>query len=250
MSLAARGSPDRAAHERRYLKSDLEFLGATVPMLRQHAKAFVRAHPELTRRDLRRLARQAWQARVHELRSVVIGILEQRIDLLEPGDARFLIGLVRASDTWAHVDWLATKVIGALLVRQPELAGELDRWATHDCFWVRRAALLALHDALLAGEGDFDHFARLAVPMLGEREFFIRKAIGWVLRSAAKRRPERTIGFVSRHASELSALSFREAVRVLPAAQQARLRELREASTGARTTARSIGREQDRRSRT
>ena len=137
--------------------------------------------------------------------------------------------LVRDAKTWAHVDWLATKVLGALLVREPALGKQLDRWAKDKDFWVRRTALLALHDPILQGGGDFDHFARLAVPMLSEREFFIRKAIGWILRSASKRGPERTYAFVKEHARELSGLSFREAVKHLPAAQQRELTALRDA---------------------
>jgi 3-methyladenine DNA glycosylase AlkD len=92
---------------------------------------------------------------------------------------------------------------------------------------VRRTALLALHDPLLAGQGNFDLFARLAVPMLAEREFFIRKAIGWVLRSTARRQRARTYAFTHAHAAAMSPLTFREAIRQLPADQQERLRRQR-----------------------
>ncbi|HET9932655.1 MAG TPA: DNA alkylation repair protein, partial [Polyangiaceae bacterium] len=104
----------------------------------------------------------------------------------------------------------------------------VDVWATDENFWVRRTALLSFHDALLAGNGDFDHFERIATPMLVEREFFIRKAIGWVLRSTTRRAPELVIGFVERHAREMSTLTFHEATRRLPLREQRRLRTLRE----------------------
>lgn len=225
--LLKQGSAQRAAAERRYLKSDLDFLGVGVPVVRREAKAFVRAHPELGRKDLRAIAEHAWSSRVHELRSVAIAILECGARWLDAADARWLIALVRGANTWAHVDWLAIKVLGPLVAHHPSLGRELDRWAEDDNFWVRRTALLAWHDLLMAGQGDFDHFARLALPMLGDREFFIRKAIGWVLRSTAKRTPERTYRFVEEHARELSGLSFREATRNLPEAQQERLRARR-----------------------
>ena len=60
-----------------------------------------------------------------------------------------------------------------------------------------RAALLAEHDALRAGGGDFALWSRLAGPMLDEREFFIRKAIGWVLREAGKRRGPEVIAWLA-----------------------------------------------------
>ena len=222
-NLSRQGTAERATQEKRYLKSELEFLGVTVPSIRREALAFVRAQPELDRRDLRALAEAAWASRVHELRSVAIGILERRSDALTTADAAWLFRLVESSDTWAHVDWLSTKVIGVLTARQRALDVKLDRWARHESFWVRRAALLSFHDAFRAGEGDFEHFARLAVPMLGEPEFFIRKAIGWVLRAASLVRPELVVAFVSRHGAALSGLTFREATRRLPVAARREL---------------------------
>ncbi|MFZ5892308.1 MAG: DNA alkylation repair protein [Myxococcota bacterium] len=228
-NLSKEATPERAINEKKYLKSSLEFLGVNVPILRREAKAFVRVHPELDRASLERLSRKAWETEVHELRSLAIAILEQRVDLLRPSDAKWLITLLRSADTWAHVDWLAIKVLGPLVAREPALARSLDDWAKDKNFWIRRTALLCLHDVLLAGAGDFAHFARLAEPMLSEREFFIRKAIGWVLRATAKRNPQLTYDFVSRHAAEMSGVTFKEATRALPATWQKRLRTLRAA---------------------
>jgi 3-methyladenine DNA glycosylase AlkD len=231
VALSRHGTPERAAQEQRYLKSQLEFLGATVPNIRREAKAFARAHPALDRKQLRELAEVAWASNVHELRSVAIGILEQDLGTLKAADAAWLIGLVERSDTWAHVDWLAVDVIGALTARYTTLARQVDRWAKHDNFWVRRTALLSFHDALRAGGGDFEHFARLAAALVDDREFFIRKAIGWVLRSVASRRPGLVEAFVEEHAGALSGVTFREATRRLPAAAQRHLARLR-ASAG------------------
>ena len=218
---------ERAAGAKKYLKSTLTFLGANVPAVRREAKAFVRAHPELSARELESLSRRLWDSDVHELRSVAIGILEVARNSLRAVDAKWLIALVRRADTWAHVDWLAVKVIGPLVEREPGLRTRLDAWAKDPNFWVRRSALLAFHDALAAGRGDFEHFERLATPLLGEREFFIRKAIGWVLRASVRRGPERVVRFVERHAGEMSGLTFREATRLLPPTQQRRLQGLR-----------------------
>jgi len=63
----------------------------------------------------------------------------------------------------------------------------LDRCCDDD-FWLRRSAMLGLLRPLRAGGGDFERFARYADAMLEEKEFFVRKAIGWVLREVAKRR--------------------------------------------------------------
>lgn len=225
--LEAQATPERAKQEKRYLKSDLTFLGATQPMIRREGGRLAKALGGLTAPALVRLVDVLWRTRVHELRSVGIALLERRVALLNDEHAPWLVRLAADSKTWAHVDWLATKAVGPLVERDPATAARLDTWAKDDDFWVRRVALLAWHDALARGGGDFAHFARLAAPMLGEREFFIRKAIGWVLRATARRQPEKTVAFVEAHAAALAGLSFREATRTLPAAVRERLTRLR-----------------------
>ena len=52
-------------------------------------------------------------------------------------------------------------------------------------------------------------------PALGERAFFLRKAIGWGLREVAWWDPAATIAYVNAHADRLSPLSKREALKHL-----------------------------------
>jgi DNA alkylation repair enzyme len=53
--------------------------------------------------------------------------------------------------------------------------------------------------------------------MLAEREFFIRKAIGWVLRETAKARPEEVDAWLAPRTDRASGVTVREAVKYLPA---------------------------------
>ena len=52
--------------------------------------------------------------------------------------------------------------------------------------------------------------------MLEEREFFIRKAIGWVLREAGKRRPDEVVAWLAPRTDRASGVTMREAVKYLP----------------------------------
>jgi 3-methyladenine DNA glycosylase AlkD len=96
----------------------------------------------------------------------------------------------------------------------------LDRWAADGDLWVRRSALLGLLLPLRRGEGDFERLSRYADAMLDEREFFIRKAIGWVLRETARKQPERVYEWLSPRAGRASGVTLREAVKYLPAEQR------------------------------
>ena len=216
----AEGSAARAAGEKAYMKSALRFHGVGARGVRAAAAEVVARHPELTRAQLRALVDAAYRTDFFDLRSAGIGLLEKRHRLLERADLPWLIGLARASACWAHVDWLAAKVVGPVLLRAAPDLKEISAWARDEDFWVRRTALLAQLDELRAGRGDFQLFARIAAPMLGEKELFIRKAIGWVLRDVSRRRPELTFEFLRAHPGEPSGLTFREASRRLPEAMR------------------------------
>ena len=228
-SLGALGSPERAAGEKGYLKSDLEFFGVTVPDIRRTVQAAVRSHPGLDREAVLAWTAALWREPVHERRMAAVELLTLAVRRLTADDLPAVAKLLRACGTWALVDGLACNVAGAIALRDPSSWPLIDAWAADPVFWVRRSALLALLPGIRAGRPDLARFTRYAEPMLAEREFFIRKAIGWVLREISRRDPEWVAGWTARHAGEMSGVTFREAVRRLPADDAERLRTLRAA---------------------
>jgi 3-methyladenine DNA glycosylase AlkD len=128
---------------------------------------------------------------------------------------------LREARTWALLDGLSASVMGRLVERFEGLGSVLDRWAVDEDFWIRRASLLALLVPLRRGAGDFDRFSRYADAMLDEREFFIRKAIGWVLRDTARKRPDMVYEWLLPRAARASGVTIREAVKPLSETQRA-----------------------------
>jgi 3-methyladenine DNA glycosylase AlkD len=219
--LRALGDPTRAVSEKAYLKSTLDHLGASVPAVRSVAKAFARDHGDIAHDDLTALAAALWSAPVHERRMATVELLDLFGDRLTPGDIDLLERLLREARTWALVDGLAANVVGRLVERHVELGDVLDRWSTDGDFWIRRSALLALLVPLRRGEGDFERFGRYADAMLEETEFFIRKAIGWVLRDTARKRPALVHDWLLPRAARASGVTVREAVKPLADDQRA-----------------------------
>ena len=218
--LAGVGTAERAHGSKVYLKSTLRFVGATVPQTRAAVRALLAAHPEWSREAVRELAEILWvepaSEPCFERRLAAVLVLKADAGRATPGDLTLVDRLLRQGTTWALVDPLSCDVAGDLVDRFPRLSPVLDRWAADENFWLRRAALLALLVPLRRGEGDWPHFASLADGMLHEREFFIRKAIGWVLRDTAKRRPELVADWVRPRIDRISPLSLREAVKPMP----------------------------------
>ena len=220
--LAALGSPVRAASEQRYLKSDLRFLGVTMGQVRALVRSTWAAQP-LDRAGSLELASALWSQPVHERRTAAVLILGRAARTLGAADLPLLQRLTRESRTWALVDPLATDVIGPIRQAEPTVVVPiLDRWATDSDFWVRRASLLAELRGLRAG-GPLGPFLARADGMLEEREFFIRKAIGWVLREAGRRQPNEVAAWLAPRTARASGVTMREATKYLAAGDASRL---------------------------
>ena len=140
--------------------------------------------------------------------------------------------MVQANSWWDTVDTLS-KTIGYLVQVYPHLADEMEAWSKDEDFWVRRVSLLhqvrrgspaATHQLRTHGhpntpqlaykdETDTDALFRRCAAMATEEEFFIRKAIGWALRTYSRVDADAVARFVADH-PELSPLSKREALRL------------------------------------
>lgn len=218
-ALRSQGTATRAAKERAYLKSTLEHYGVTVPAIRSTVTAFLRTH-DIDHDGVVAVATALWDVPVHERRMAAVELLDARAALLVAADLPLVERFIREARTWALVDGLAVSVAGQLVEANPPLGTTLDRWATDGDFWIRRAALLALLVPLRRGGGDFERFGRYAETMLDEREFFVRKAIGWVLRDTARKRPDLVFDWLLPRAARASGVTLREAVKPLSPAQR------------------------------
>ncbi|HEY6461647.1 MAG TPA: DNA alkylation repair protein [Polyangiaceae bacterium] len=219
----AAGSAEDARWQKAYMKSALDFHGVSSAEVRDAARALLGTDGGLDGASMRAivdyLSRSGW----FDVRSAGLAMLERQAKSLGPGDLPWLIDLVRRGGCWAHVDGLATNVVGAIVTAHPKTLSLLPRWARDDDFWVRRTALLAQERELKRGRGDFALFERIAAPMLEEKEFFVRKAIGWVLRETSKLRPELAYRFLAANRARVSGLTLREGAKYLPGKMRAAL---------------------------
>jgi 3-methyladenine DNA glycosylase AlkD len=221
--LRVAGSADRAEHEKRYLKSSLEHYGVPVPTVRSLVKRWLREPPSWSRADVLDLVDALWRFPVHECRLAAALVLEAGVDRLTARDTGVLEKLIRESGTWALVDVLSGSVAGRLLLRHPDTELDYRRWSEDEDQWVRRSGVLAFLQAVRREE-HVDRYLTVVTaivdPLLEDPRFFVRKAIGWVLRDAGRRRPEPVFSWLLPRADRVSGLTLREAARHLPPQQR------------------------------
>jgi len=115
---------------------------------------------------------------------------------------------------WDYVDEVA-HLVGDMLRGHPrELRPVMRRWSTDNNVWKRRVSIIC--QLSFKDRTDLRMLYANIKPNLADREFFIRKAIGWALRSYAWTDPAEVARYVRENESRLSGLSRREALKNVP----------------------------------
>ncbi|QSR27719.1 DNA alkylation repair protein [Nocardioides aromaticivorans] len=211
-TLRAAADASLAPGQQAYMKSAMPFLGVRVPEVRRLVRALVRDLGVSSPDELVPTARELWDDATHReeryAAAVLLGLRPLRGDLsLVP----FHEHVARTGAWWDHVDEAAHRVADLHDAHPAETAAVVRRWSTDDFLWVRRLAIisqLGRRDRV-----DLDLLAEVIEPNLADPEFFVRKAVGWSLREAARVHPDWVRSYVAGH--ELSPLSRREALKHL-----------------------------------
>lgn len=210
--------PEKAEAQRAYMKSTLPYYGISAPDLRAALRAPLRAHRLASFEDWEAAIRTLWDTALHrEEWYAALAIAQYRWYHEWRTDMRALplfLHMIKTGAWWDVCDEIASRLIGPLLhAHRDEMTSTLVAWADHDHMWVRRVAILS---QLKAKEQTDTALLRSSIePNIGDREFFIRKGIGWALREFSKTDPVWVQEFVDTHADRLSPLSKKEALRLI-----------------------------------
>ena len=212
-ALRAAADDDRAPRMQAYMKSVMPYLGVPMPAVRAITKAALRAHPLHTLDELEAVVRTLWdEATFREERYAASGLLAAKVATGRLELVPLYEHLATTGAWWDHVDDLAHRIAELHDAHPDETAAVVRRWSTADDFWLRRLAIISQ-----LGRRDRVDPVLLSVviePNIADREFFIRKAIGWALREYARVEPDWVRRFVAEHPG-LSGLSRREALKHL-----------------------------------
>jgi 3-methyladenine DNA glycosylase AlkD len=206
--------PGRAAGMAAYMKSAMPYLGVRSPEVRRTVRALAKEHPFADVEQLHSTAAQLWGgAEFREERYAAIMVTDTRLARGELGLLPLYTAVIAEGQWWDYVDSVAPRLCELLLVHPATMDPLLREWSRHANFWFRRAAIIAQLPAKSATDTVLLHDVLAA--NLADREFFIRKAIGWALRQQARSDPAWVLDFVDRHSGGLSPLSRREALKHL-----------------------------------
>lgn len=196
-----------------YMKGVAPYLGVPAPLRRSATRDWVRDfEPGPGAADLLAAADALARGPERELAYVGVDLVVRHERTLPPSALPTLRELALVRPWWDTVDaW--SSVIGRTALRHPGWDAQIAPWAADPRLWVRRIALVfqvGRREAV-----DLDILFASCEANLADRDFFIRKGIGWGLRDAARTHPAAVRAFVEGHREAMSGLSLREATKHL-----------------------------------
>ena len=195
-----------------YMKGLFPFLGLKKPLRAALTKPLFERTNLPPKAELQATCEALWALPEREYQMVALDLIRKFERQLTPEDLPWVKSLILAKSWWDSVDFLATHAVGALLERYPaQIRPVLETWIHDPNMWLNRSAIIA--QVLYRKNFDVDFLEASILPHMPSKEFFLRKAIGWALRSYEARNPQWVLAFVEAHRSELSGLSIREALK-------------------------------------
>lgn len=205
---------DRAMYQQRYMKSGLPFWGIPCADVKKISNVIFKDFVPKNNKQYRDVflyifknaeRREEWYAAMHYAIKFKKFISEENIDAY--------LKIVNLTQWWDIVDTVSVHLFGKALLDNVNLEKHLRKWIVDENMWVRRVALLT--QLKYKDKTDVDLLSDLILTVADEKEFFIRKAIGWVLREYSYTDPKWVKNFIKEHEQKLSNLSIREGMKVI-----------------------------------
>lgn len=202
---------ERAVQMKAYMRNQFEFLGLPAAKRRDLMRPYFKADKHADQIDWG-FIKGFWDQPYRECQYIVCDYLSFRQDLLAPSDIDKIKQLALEKSWWDTIDSL-DKVIGKLALDYPELNEVLLDWSIGDNIWLRRIAID--HQRLRKQATDTELLEKIIKSNLSSSEFFINKAIGWILRDYSKTDPDWVAQFIDHNREDMHPLSIREGSKYL-----------------------------------
>ncbi len=212
--LSALANAEKAAEMAAYMKTDMPFYGVQKPERLPIIKEFKPQFSPATFAEYQANVLALWQQPNRESKYLAINYAELFPQFITIEALPLYERMVREGSWWDYTDPIASHLTGAVLLAEEQTVRPIvDQYLADDDFWIRRTALLAHlgHKDKTSHKHLFSYCRTLA----HEKEFFIRKAIGWALREYSKSAADKVRQFLAENKGKLSSLSYNEGAKHL-----------------------------------
>lgn len=202
----------KAASQKAYMRNQFEFFGMTSPIRRLVQKPWLLNDKLPPKTDLENITKTLWLKPQREYQFFAQELMSKYARNFDKNDIELLEFMIVNKSWWDTVDYIAANLLGQYFNLYPiQRAIYVDKWLTFENIWLQRSAIL--FQLKYKDKLDTDLLSHIITSLLGSKEFFINKSIGWILREYGKTNPAWVVNFVNSH--QLEKLSEKEALRLI-----------------------------------
>lgn len=175
---------ERSVSMAAYMKNKFIFLGIPKPE-REHLQRPIIATARQAAYIDWKYVFQLWDLPEREFQYFAMDYMCAVKNLLEKEDINKLEILITRKSWWDTIDSLAANIVGAMCTKYPELIeSHIIHWAESENLWLVRVAIL--FQLKYKNLTNTEMLKQIIQKNSDTKEFFINKAIGWILREYSK----------------------------------------------------------------
>jgi 3-methyladenine DNA glycosylase AlkD len=201
-----------ASQQKSYLKGLFDFYGIKTPIRREIQKSFFVKEYLPSKEEAHQIIKLLWQKQKREFHYFGQELAKKYIKNCTIKDIELFEYMITQNSWWDTVDFIAVHLVGEYFKCFPKKKDKkITEWLGSNSMWLNRTAII--FQLKHKDNIDTNILTTVIKANLGSKEFFIKKAIGWMLREYTKTNPNWVINFVKKN--ELSNLSKKEALRLI-----------------------------------
>lgn len=191
----------------KYMRNQFSFLGVKTPERKGVMKEFLKTYESFRLEDVEKL----YDEKEREYKYCALSLLEKYVEELDHQDTKRILELALTEPWWDTIDGFGPSVFGPMALKDEKVKDTMRSLIYEENIWLKRISIL--FQLKYKEKTDEMLLTEAIVNNADTKEFFVDKAIGWILREYSKTNPEFVRGFIGKY--KLSSLSVRECSRYI-----------------------------------
>src|SRR6056297_509711 len=172
---------ENAEQMKNYMRDKFEFFGIQATERRKISRHLMRIESKPPKSELEKVVKLLWSEKKRELHYFAMDLMQRYKKQYKKDDIKLMEYMITNNSWWDTVDITAKKIVGSYLKKYPEFKIRYtDKWIDSNNIWLQRTALL--FQLGYKEDTDQELLFNIIKRLKFIDEFFIQKAIGWILR--------------------------------------------------------------------
>ena len=201
-----------AQGQRAYMRNQFDFYGLTASKRREIQKPLFKKYNLSLNNNKEHIIKNLWNKEQRDYQYLAQELILQNAKQFKNTDIELFEFMITNKSWWDTIDFIAPKILGEYFKLYPQnIKQKANQWISSNNIWLQRSSLL--FQLKYKENLNTELLTHVIHSLLDSEEFFVNKAIGWILREYSKTNSEWVCDFIDK--TNLSKLSNREGLKFI-----------------------------------